>query len=208
MAVDWLVKIAKWIIGRAGDFDFVWSQMNAPTWTKTVLEFFQNSPLWLSPLLVVIGFIILFLDRKFRDKITSRSAGMGSTEQSYPPTQTWNIQNATIYTHVNGDRRAEINDPVKPDLNIPLTAFIDFDASGDLKIYDSLNVSGIVDSGIGDFTVYFDVDFKVPPIISKVLVDADVQWRIESKSASNVRFRLSGREPDRIRIEFEEPPNL
>lgn len=43
----------EWLLGRAGDFDLIWSQSMEPTWTKPIFVWVQNFPGWASGLIVV-----------------------------------------------------------------------------------------------------------------------------------------------------------
>ena len=81
-ALSGFAKFSKWVIGRLGDIDFLWTQYTAPTWTKDVVDFLEMTPPWLWPIVMFLAVAVLILERRWPRTSTEPHPAPPATQQA------------------------------------------------------------------------------------------------------------------------------
>ncbi len=178
-----------WVVGRIRDVEYISEKIKDPSWQKAVIDFVENTSLWLSPVLILCGFAILLTIRRHTRQTEPNS--LSQPQESRNGLSKLEVS-VTITNNFDGTQTASIHSP-QTRYDPAMKTFVKFKPKNIVEITDSYNVVSVTDNGISEFTITFDSPLD------------DEEFTCSASGTGTVNFEMIENSRDFARIVFTEP---
>lgn len=132
--------------------------------------------------------------------LTEKWAG-GKKVEPRPETAAENPRvSFTVYHHDNRRWETHIHYHAVP--QSPDSTFVKFSFNG--GVLDAMNIDGVTDNGVGDFTFTFDRPLNPERLVVRPMGTTPNTFRVVATSDQSVRIVSDGKEPETIALRFDD----